>query len=193
MPVMTTAMDNWKLHYAGNLLRKGGVIAYPTEAVYGLGCDPLNAAAVLRILDMKQRPEEKGLILVAANLQQLQPYLLPLSHKQQATLQHSWPGPNTWIVPARPEVPRWLRGKHDSLAVRVSAHPWVQALCHHFGGPIVSTSANRAGQEPARTPLQVRIRLMGNEPDLILHAPLGGAAQPTKIRDLLTGSIVRMA
>ncbi|MDH5182379.1 MAG: L-threonylcarbamoyladenylate synthase [Gammaproteobacteria bacterium] len=182
--------DKWKIRQACHVMKTGGIIAYPTEAVYGLGCDPLNADAVHRLLAMKQRPIDKGLILVAANLQQLKPYIQSLTEEQLQCVQQSWPGPTTWIVPARLNVPVWIRGHHTSLAVRVSAHPVVQALCKTFGGPIISTSANRSGMPPARSALQVR-RGFIVPVDYTLHAPLGGADKPTEIRDLRSGKVVR--
>jgi len=183
-------MTPFQLREAVRALRRGGLIAYPTEAVYGLGCDPRNADAVRRLLELKQRPMDKGLILVAADFAQLQPYLLPLADTLARQVSASWPGPVTWLLPAPPQVPVWLRGRHDSLAVRVSAHPVVRALCAAFGGPIVSTSANPAGQRPARDPLTVQ-RMFGGRVDCILHAPLGGLGRPTEIRDGRTGRIVR--
>lgn len=183
-------INSWKIRQACHVLEAGGVIAYPTEAVYGLGCDPLNAAAVYRILSIKQRPVHKGLILVAANLQQLKPYIQPLTDEQSMRIQQSWPGPTSWIVPVNPEVPIWIRGTHSSLAVRVSAHPVVHALCEAIGGPIISTSANRSGLAPARSTLQIRQSLF-IQPDFILNAPLGGADKPSEIRDLISGNIIR--
>ena len=180
------------IRQAVRALKGGGVIAYPTEAVYGLGCDPMNAEAVSRLLGMKQREMAKGLILVAADLQQLEPFLVPLSQTQLNTLQASWPGPNTWIVPARAEVPFWIRGRHEGLTVRVSAHPLIQSLCTAFGGPIISTSANRSGQHPALNVLQVR-RYFDAQLDVVLSGELGGASRPTQIRDLQSGDILRNA
>ncbi|HEY0634877.1 MAG TPA: L-threonylcarbamoyladenylate synthase [Gammaproteobacteria bacterium] len=183
-------MTPWQLREAVRVLRSGGLIAYPTEAVYGLGCDPLDADAVVRLLELKQRPWQKGLILIAAELAQLEPYLLPLDDAMRARVAPTWPGPNTWLLPARPETPWWLRGEHDTLAVRVTAHPTAAALCHAFGGPIVSTSANLAGKAPATSPLAVR-NAFGDQIDYIVHAPLGGAGRPTQIRDGCSGEIVR--
>jgi len=173
-------------------LLQGDVIAYPTEAVYGLGCDPMNAEAVHRLLAMKQREAGKGLILVASELEQLLPYLQTLSPTDIDTLQRSWPGPVTWIIPCLAEVPTWLRGAHLSLAVRVTAHPIVQQICQGYGGPIVSTSANISGRPPARSPLAVR-RSFGNLIDYIVHAELGGAKNPSQIRDLRSGTVIRAA
>ena len=177
---------------AVRVLHAGGVIAYPTEAVYGLGCDPMDAAAVLRILELKKRPWQKGLILIASDRQQLDPFILPLSQELQTLLDESWPGPITWLLPAHPEVPYWLRGEHNSIAVRVTAHAGTRVLCEAFGRAIVSTSANPATLPPARSPLKVR-RYFGDGLGMILHGPLGGRAQPSEIRDASSGRVIRAA
>ncbi len=178
-----------KLQYAARVLRAGGVVAYPTEAVFGLGCDPWNQAAVLRLLAIKQRPMDKGLILIANRLEQLLPFLRPLGTEVEQRLRETWPGPVTWLLPARPAAPRWLRGRHSKLAVRVTAHPLAAALCEAFGGPIVSTSANASGRPPARSALHTRLRCPGV--DLILSGATGGLARPTPIRDALSGEVHR--
>ncbi|QKT03488.1 threonylcarbamoyl-AMP synthase [Ectothiorhodospiraceae bacterium 2226] len=180
----------WQLRRAVQVLRGGGLIAYPTEGVYGLGCDPLDAEAVTRLLDLKGRPMAKGLILIAAALDALEPYLLPLSEAHRAQVERTWPGAVTWLLPARPECPAWLRGAHDTLAVRVPGHAEARALCAAFGGALVSTSANRAGHRPATSPLGVRLQF-GARVDYILHAPLGGRRAPSEIRDLRTGEVLR--
>src|SRR5688572_25705866 len=135
------------LENAARAIRDGGVIAYPTEAVWGLGCDPFDEAAVARLLAIKQRDVAKGLILVAGERAQFDDLLdwSTLPAERLAAVEASWPGPNTWIVPATARVPRWITGAHHGVAVRVSAHPLVAALCGKLGGPLVSTSANRAG------------------------------------------------
>ena len=181
--------SRFALRRAAEILRRGGVVAYPTEAVYGLGCDPLNEEAVKYVLAIKQRPVEKGLILIASQFEQLKPFVLAVSPEIQERLDESWPGPVTWLLPARPTTPRWLSGEHDSLAVRVTAHPLAGALCEAFGGAIVSTSANPAGRPPARSALQARIRCPGV--DLILQGPTGPLARPTPIRDAVTGRVLR--
>ena len=183
-------MSPFHLRTARHVLQAGGILAYPTEAVYGLGCDPLNPDAVMRLLQIKQRPWQKGMILIAAELQQLAPFLLPLTPEILEKVNASWPGPVTWLLPARPEVPYWLRGVHPTLAVRVTAHPLAAALCNTFGGPIVSTSANLAGHEPARSALRVQ-RELGERVDYILHGALGELSQPTEIRDAASGCIIR--
>ncbi len=174
------------------MLRQGGVIAYPTEAVYGLGCDPLDPDAVQRLLTLKQRPADKGLILIASHWEQLTPYLLPLNTTQQRHIFNSWPGPHTWVLPCQPETPFWLRGRHDSLAVRITAHPVAAALCNAWGGALISTSANRNGRPPARSRLRVQ-QQFGDQLDYRLPGALGDLVRPTPIHDGVTGAILRSA
>lgn len=171
-------------------LRRGGIVAYPTEAVYGLGCDPLDEAVVHRLLALKRRPVEKGLILIAADTGQLSPYVGAQILRQYPHVLESWPGPNTWLLPCRDGVPRWLRGDFVTLALRVTAHPLAAELCGAFGGALVSTSANLAGQPPARTADEVRERLPEGV-DYILEGKTGDLAQPTPIRDAATGEQLR--
>ncbi len=179
-----------RLRAAVNALRMGGVVACPTEAVWGLSCDPDNAGAVARLLELKQRPVRKGLILVAASEGQLGFLLQGLTAGEREILSDSWPGPATWLVPHRERVPPWIRGEHDTVAVRVSAHPVVSALCRAWGGPLVSTSANPGGARPARTLFQVR-RYFGEALDGLVPGALGDQSRPTGIRNLATGEIIR--
>lgn len=174
------------------VLKKGGVIAYPTEAVFGLGCDPNQPAAIQRLLELKQRPAEKGLILVAAEMAQLEPWLLPLDEDIRKRMLASWPGPVTWLCPVPESVSLLLRGQHQSLAVRVSAHPTVQALCRAFGGAIISTSANISDQPAARSAKAVR-DIFVDKLDMIVEGELGESERPTEIRDALTNNIIRSA
>ena len=177
---------------AAAILGEGGVIAYPTEAVWGLGCDPFDAAAVARLLALKRRPQAKGMIVIAADAAQVAPYLLwdVLAPQRQAQVLDSWPGPHTWLIPCRADVPDWLRGDHDTLAVRVTAHPVAAALCRAFGGPVVSTSANRAGEPPARTFAALSVALLA-ETSGYVPGETGGLERPTTIRDARSGELVR--
>jgi len=177
---------------AADALRRGGVIAYPTEAVWGLGCDPFDEAAVLRLLAIKQRPVDKGVILIAGARSQFDGLLdwEALSAEQRDAVFASWPGPNTWIVPTTPRVPRWITGTHDGVAVRVSAHPDVIALCAAFGGPLVSTSANLAGEPPAFAREALDPRVVA-QLDGVTGGETGGLASPTAIRDARTGAQIR--
>ncbi len=190
MPEPADPLHPWQLRQAVRVLRAGGLIAYPTEAVYGLGCNPLDPFAVGRLLALKGRPRAKGLILIADDFSRLAPFLAPLPARRRKAVFATWPGPVTWAWPARPWVPDWLRGTHDSLAVRVTAHPLAAALCRAFGLPLVSTSANPAGRPAARTALGVR-RRFGDAVDLIVHGETGGLAKPTPILDARTGRTLR--
>lgn len=173
-------------------LSDGGVIAYPTEAVYGLGCDPDNEAAVMALLAIKQRPVEKGLILIAADYSQLLPYVNDSAIPQEKRFEifSSWPGHVSWVLPASSKAPKWVTGQFDSIAVRVSAHPVVQQLCRAFGKPLVSTSANLSGQPSITDPVELA-QSLGALLSAIMPGALGGAAQPSQIRNALTGDIVR--
>jgi len=180
----------WHLREAVRQLGAGGVIAYPTETVFGLGCDPFNARAVLRLLDLKQRNIEQGLILVASDYAQLEPLLLPLSAAIRNRVLKTWPGPVTWTLPCLPETPVWLRGSHRSLAVRLTSHPLARSLCESWNGPLVSTSANRHGKPPATRALGVRLAFDA-ELDYILHGKVTGTGKPSEIRDGVTGRVLR--
>ncbi len=170
-------------------MARGGVIAYPTEAVFGLGCDPWNGAAVCRILRLKRRSPAKGLILVAAELAQLEPFVYFPNQAILDRVLSTWPGPVTWVLPARSGVPKWLRGDYKSLAVRVTAHPIASALCAEAGA-LVSTSANPSGCIPARCVQKVRAYFK-NALDYIVPGEVGLEERPTEIRDGITGKILR--
>jgi L-threonylcarbamoyladenylate synthase len=173
-------------------LRQGGVVACPTEAVWGLSCDPFDEAAVRRLLALKQRAEDKGLILVADQASQLDGLVdwnrLPAGRREAVLA--SWPGPHTWIVPASDRVPRWITGAHDGVAVRVSAHPVVAALCRGFDGPLVSTSANLAARPAPRRRQDIDPDLAAKV-DAIVDGETGPLERPTQIRDARTGIALR--
>ena len=183
-------VNRFHLRRAALALHGGGLIAYPTEGVWGLGCDPFDPHAVSRLLELKQRNPAKGLILVAAEIDQLAPFLAGLSASEYQQLASGWPGPQTWLIPHGGAIPDWISGGSLRVALRVSAHPGVAALCREFGGPLVSTSANPAGKPPARNALQVR-RYFGDRVDYVLPGTLGGQRGPTPIRDLRSGRMVR--
>lgn len=184
-------MNPWHLKQAVRALRGGGVIAYPTEAVWGLGCDPWDHAAVLRLLRMKQRPVEKGLILVAAELWQLGPLLNNLSASERQLISQPQPTVTTWLIADDEHcIPAWIKGQHQEVAVRVSTHYGVRQLCKAFGGMLVSTSANRAGAPAARSAREVRAAF-GRRLDYLLPGALGGHARPSEIRSLRTGAVLR--
>lgn len=171
-----------------SVFRAGGVFAYPTEAVFGIGCDPSQPAAIERVLQLKGRPQHKGLILLAADYSQLLAYVddkaIP-QDKRFAVLSY-WPGPVTLLLPARKDCPALLRGEHETIAVRVTAFAPARALCKQLRSAIVSTSANRAGQ-PALTTAAAVAAEFGSRIDFIVEGETGGAAAPSRIIDPLSG------
>lgn len=181
-----------ELDQAAALLRRGGVLAYPTEAVYGLGCDPHDRVAFERIFALKQRPPTQGVLLIAADFGQVERYVdrAAVPDDVMRQVMASWPGPNTWIFPRSAEVPDWVAGAHAGIALRVTAHEPAAALCRAYGGALVSTSANPHGEPPARSAAAVEA-YFGERLDGLLDGPLGGLERPTVIRDALTGAIIR--
>ena len=171
-------------------LRIGGVVAYPTEAVWGLGCDPRDEAAVARLFAAKRRPSSTGVLLIGAHFDHVAPYIGRASDDAVARARASWPGPETWVFPADARVPAWIRGAHEGIALRVTAHPTAAALCRAFGGALVSTSANRHGEPPLYSATDVR-DVFGQEIDAILDGALGMLARPTPIRDAVSGKTLR--
>jgi len=175
---------------AAALLRAGGVLAYPTEGVYGLGCDPDNREAFEKVFAMKRRPPEQGVLLIAADFEQVRSWIGDASEAAVDRACAVWPGAHTFIFPRSPRVPEWIAGGHAGVALRVTAHPPSAAVCRAFGGPIVSTSANRHGEPPARSATDIRT-IFGDEPDGVLDAPLGDLDRPTPITDAASGAIIR--
>lgn len=186
-------MNPWHLRLAVRVLRTGGTILHATEGVWGFACDPLDARAVAQLLALKQRPADKGLIVIGAGADCFATELAEVSGPAREQILDSWPGPVTWVLPNR-RFPDWITGGRDSVAVRVPGHPQARALCHAFGGPLVSTSANRAGWPAPRNRFQARAtvtelrrrgRLRGRHPRLYLLAgETQGRRQPSEIRTL---------
>lgn len=170
-------------------LKKGGIIAYPTEAVYGLGCDPFNEQAVLQLLAIKNRPQHKGLIVIAASIEQLMPHLTHLPKHQLQKLEAAWPGPVSYVVPDVLSFPKWIRGQHQSVVFRVTTHPVAAQLCRAWGGPIVSTSANLAGQPPIREFYQ--LRLLKPQLDAVVRGKVGERKNPSTIIRLQDDVVLR--
>jgi len=182
-----------QLNSAVAALCDGEVIAYPTEAVWGLGCDPWNEQAVLEILRLKQRSIEKGVILIAADIEQVEPFLKKLTSEQRQRVIASWADEyapaTTWLVPLTDQVPCWISGEHPQVAVRVTKHQQTQALCRVFGKPIVSTSANPSG-EPSAVDADM-VRTYFGDQVFVFDGATGGATQPSVIRDVGTGKVLR--
>lgn len=170
-------------------LRNGGVIAYPTESCFGLGCDPQSRLGVQRVLRIKGRPQRKGLILIASARAQLKPYMAAITVAQSRQLDASWPGPHTWLVPAAADCPTTLTGRHATIAVRVTAHRGAAKLCHDTNMALVSTSANRSGARAAKTARECRRQFGGNV--RVIDGLVGRRRRPSTIQDLATGRVLR--
>lgn len=185
-------LERERLKQAAQIIHQGGVIAYPTEAVYGLGCDPKNGDAVAKILRMKRRPAAKGVILIASSIEQLEPYVAfsRLDKNTFELIKDSWPGPNTWLIPAKQKAPSWLRGQHQTLAVRITNHPTAKGLCDAVQGAIVSTSANISSHPPATNAKQCRL-IFKQQLDHIVKGTADPEAKPSTIRDAISGHIIR--
>lgn len=175
-----------------NQLRQNKVIIYPTESVFGLGCDPDSKVAISNLLHIKRRSWKKGLILVAANYKQLLKYIndIYLNDNQKSHVFSTWPGPVTWVFPARLNTPFWLTGQFSSIAVRVSHFEPIKRLCLSFGKPLVSTSANLTGYPPARTITEV-YKQLGLYNMSVMNECVLGLSRPSEIRDAMTGRIIR--
>lgn len=191
-------MQKLSTKVAAQMMMHGSVVAYPTEAVWGLGCDPMNEQACLELLQIKQRPIQKGMILIAGSIDEFAGILSALPGEQVRKLDTAWQnqhstGAITFLVPdLLDQVPYWIKGSHHSVALRVSQHPLVKALCQAFGGPLVSTSANRSGKPPARSRVLVE-KYFGAQLEFIVPGSLGGATNPSKIIDFYTGKTIRAA
>ncbi|MBT5331513.1 MAG: tRNA threonylcarbamoyladenosine biosynthesis protein RimN [Porticoccaceae bacterium] len=171
-------------------LKQGAVIAYPTEGVWGLGCDPLNPAAVRKVLELKSRSEDKGLILVGSEINHFSAYTKTLDAEALSKIEASAGQALTWLIEHGGSAPDWISGGKASLAIRLSDHPAVVGLCTAFAGPIVSTSANPSGEEPALNSAEVG-SYFGNLIDIIVPGDTGGQNGATEIRELKTGRILR--
>ncbi len=171
-------------------LQEGGLVAYPTEAVYGIGCDPFNQAAVKKLLELKQRDPKKGLILIAAEWQHVEDLVTGITEEHLKKAFKTWPGPATWVFPKSKKVPQLIHGDYDSVALRITGHIQARALCEQFAGPLVSTSANLQGEAPVKNNIDV-YQLFGDHIDYILPGRVGDLDKPTKIRDIMTGKIFR--
>ena len=175
---------------AAVIVREGGVIACPTEAVFGLSCQPTNPDAVARILSLKQRLQSKGLILIASDFSQLKPFCTRPKALLWNEVQATWPGPHTWLFPASATCPTQIRGAHSSIAIRITAHPVASHLCHLSGSALVSTSANISGNVPARSTTEV-MDMFGDTIDAVIEGEIGNSPSVTPIKDAITGESVR--
>jgi len=175
---------------AVRVISNGGVLIYPTEAVFGMGCDYTNQQAVLKLLALKQRQVDKGLILIASHIQQILPLIKPKERSNLARALKTWPGHHTWVFPKTNKVPSWISGDFDTVAVRVSKHPVVKSLCDTLGSALVSTSANFSGKDTPDSCMSLK-DCWGHQVDYYLDLPLGNESNPSAIHLATDGSKIR--
>jgi len=178
---------------AVTILQQGGVVACPTEAVWGISCAADNPQAIHKVLELKQRPVKKGMIVAASTIEMLDGWVdwsqVPEDAKQR--VMQTWPGPYTWVLPATEAVLPGVTGANlGKVAVRVTAHPVLKALIDAFGKPILSTSANLSGEPPVKSQQALSPALLDNV-DIVVPGEVGGLENPTAIRDALTGHVIR--
>jgi len=177
------------LRQAVPTVEAGGLIAYPTEGVFGLGCRPDAHAALERLLALKGRSAASGFILIANDWAQLDGWIAP-APEEAVRVRKRTRKPVTWIVTAGPRAHALVTGGRATLACRVTSHRLAAALCALADTPLVSTSANRHGRPPALTALAVR-RRFGAEVDCVVAGATGGARGPSEIRVARTGKVLR--
>lgn len=179
-----------RLRQAARTLAEGGLIAHATEGVWGLAADAYDADAVLRVVAAKHRDPGLGVIVVAADADQLAPLVAPEAGPAWQRAVESWPGSNTWLLPARVDAPWWLTGGRSTIALRETAHALTRALCREFGGPIISTSANISGKPPVASAWRARAVFAGTI-DMVLGGVLDTPGRPSTIRNATTNEIIR--
>jgi len=183
-------MENEIIKKAAVLLKEGKIIAYPTEGMYGLGCDPFNREAVVRLVKLKKRHLRKGLILVGYSFDQFKSLIKKVPEETLSAVSRTWPGPITWVFPATVKAPKWITGNRHTLAIRVSAHPIVQELCRAFGKPLVSTSANLEGNAPITKKADIQ-NVFKTGIDMLVPGKIGERKSASEIRDVETGKVIR--
>jgi len=176
------------IRHAAHIIRNGGIIAYPTDTVYGLGCDPYNVDAVKKINQIKQRPTKKHFILLASDIQLVQP-LFDSSDSQKRLITENTE-PTSWVVEASSNVPDWLTNNSGTITIRISQHPVIKKLCSALDRPIISTSANISGKSPAKTGLELH-QFFHNKVDKILLASQSLSTKPSKIIRLCDNYVIR--
>jgi len=170
-------------------LKNGKIIAYPTETVFGIGCDPYKKDSVNRIFEIKKRPLVKKFILIASSYEQLTDVVN--MEKITDEVLKSWPGPNTWLVPPNKKLPEWLINKDNGLiAVRVSKNSAVKEMCEKFGKPIISTSANLYDSEALRNYEEVE-KVFSETIDYLVIGETSKQKKPSTIKNMLTGEVIR--
>ncbi len=174
---------------ASNLLHDGEIIIYPTESIYGIGCDPWNESSVNKIYEIKNRPSNKPMIIVGSDIAQIEK-LVDVRSLNRSVID-SWPGHSTWLIPSNKSCPPWLKDAITAkVAIRISEHETVKKLCIDFGKPLISTSANLSEVLPSKDKAEIE-KIFSSSIEYIVEGLLGGSESPSIIRDMLTGEIVR--
>ncbi len=170
---------------AANIVRRGGVVAIPTDALYALVCDPLNLRAVRRIYDAKGRESDRALPLLVGDVVMAEDLAKEVNRNFYLLARHFWPGPLTLIVPASSKVPLKVTGNTGRLAVRHSKAHIPNALVERLGQPLIATSANLSGQPTCSSGIQV-FGVMDGRVDLVLDGGLavGQGATTVDVTDL---------
>jgi len=174
------------LNRLGHAVSAGAVIGYPTDTIWGFGCDPLNFASVAHILQIKNRSPDKGLILLSSRLEFCSPYI-EIDSAQRELLLSPCARPTTWLVSASELCPWWIHGIYSTVAIRLCEHPLLEVLCGQLKAPLISTSANRAGRSTVRNALQLRLQF-GAELDCIVTGFNAGSGCPSEIKSLARGT-----
>jgi L-threonylcarbamoyladenylate synthase len=183
MPVIDRAVQ---------VLQRGGTLVFPTDTLYGLGCNALNAAAVGRVFDIKHRSYVKALPMLVRDLSWARE-LAYMTPEQERIIGKFWPGKVTFVLPRRPIVPPIMCGGGQTVGIRAPASPFIQALLRHFGYPLAGTSANVYGTEPFND-AQVVAELFAKtapQPDLVLNAGVLPHSEPSTVVDL-SGRVPRI-
>ncbi|PHS72948.1 MAG: tRNA threonylcarbamoyladenosine biosynthesis protein RimN [Cycloclasticus sp.] len=182
--------STWQKRRFVEQLHRGGVVGYPTEAVFGLGCDPLNAKAVALLQALKGRSSDKGFILIASEFAQIKPYIKVLDDSVVAKILAITHEPTTWILPANEAVPTWLTADDKTIAIRLVQHGLAKELCDLAGMAITSTSANVSGSVPFKTAYQTRLKFSAKGVYTI-SGRVGKSSKPSRIIDPLLNKKLR--
>lgn len=180
----------WQKRRFVECVHRGEVVAYPTEAVFGLGCDPMNSSAIGKLFEIKNRSQAKGLILIASGVSQLTPYVTVIPDIVISSADDLNQEPTTWLLPAKPSVPQWLTGGRETIAIRLVQHALAKELCELAGTALVSTSANVSGCEPFKTAHETRLEFQ-SKGVYTIDGCVGSAEKPSRIIDGLSNKRIR--
>ena len=182
-------MSPWALNRFVHAVSRGAIFGYPTDTVWGFGCHPLIASSVSRILQIKNRSPDKGLILLSSRIEYCSAYL-GVETDELESIRLPGEHPTTWLVTASEFCPPWIHGIYPTVGIRITSHPLIQSICDGLQAPIVSTSANRSGKATARTSFQMR-KQFSSELDFIVNGFATGSHLPSETKLLTSGTTLR--